>query len=195
MVEVEIGISSPLPRASGLGGETVESNGQSQLKESIVRSVTARTWWAGLLIVISCSPLIAQETRSSGLDSASVLLLKPDRFVRLELPDLGRIQGIVGFRTATELVLKMESESRTVSLGAVDTLWVRGRRTTTGAIIGAILGAGGGAMLGALADGLCEFDCGGDSVLPGALLGAAAGGLAGALVGAAIPRWKRVFPR
>jgi hypothetical protein len=68
----------------------------------------------------------------------------------LQVPDLGRVQGTVGFRTATELLLQGETENRTIRLAAVDTLWVRGRRTKAGAIIGGILGIGGGILLGAV---------------------------------------------
>ena len=146
-----------------------------------------------LLAATLVSPLPAQET-GAGLDSATIVLLKPDRFVRLRVPELGRVQGHVGFRTSTEMVLQMERENRTISLGAIDTLWVRGRRTKTGAIIGALLGLGGGIALGAVVEALCEYDCDGNFVVGGAVFGAAAGGVTGAFIGAAIPRWRRVYP-
>lgn len=160
-----------------------------------MRSVSLKALFGGLLLALVVSPLPAQEARAGGLDSATMLQLRPDRFVRIQVPDLGRVQGHVGLRTGTQLVLQTGSESRTISLGAVDTLWVRGRRTGTGALIGAILGAGGGALLGALVGGLCEYDCDGDYVVGGGVFGAAAGGLTGAIIGAAIPRWRRIFPR
>jgi hypothetical protein len=147
-----------------------------------------------LLTVGVTLPTRAQATPAGGLDSASVLELKPDRLVRLQVPDQGRLQGRVGFRSGSELLLKMDGEERRISLGGVDTLWVRGRHTRTGAIIGGILGTGGGILLGALATGLCEYDCDNNYVLSGAVFGLAAGGAAGALVGAAFPRWRRVFP-
>jgi hypothetical protein len=146
-----------------------------------------------LVVLVIAVPLHAQKGQG-GLDSASILQLKPDRFVRLQVPDLGRVQGTVGFRTATELLLQGETENRTIRLAAVDTLWVRGRRTKAGAIIGGILGIGGGILLGAVGDALCEVDCDGNYTLNGAVLGALAGGVTGAIVGSAIPRWKRVFP-
>lgn len=146
------------------------------------------------LLAILVSPLSAQEI-PPGLDSASVVQLRPDRFVRIQVPELGRIQGTVGSRSATELELQSEGTSRRIQLAAVDTLWVRGRRTKTGAIIGGILGLGGGIFLGALGEALCEYDCDNDNyIVTGALFGAAAGGATGALIGAAIPRWKRVYP-
>lgn len=149
---------------------------------------------AGVLGAMVAAVLPAQQMAPRGLDSASIVFLKPDRFVRIQLPDLGRIQGKVGFRTGSEMVLQMEDEKRTVSLSSVDTLWVRGRRTKTGAIIGGLVGIGGGIFLGALANALCEYDCGGNVVVAGALFGMATGGITGAVIGAAIPRWRRVFP-
>ena len=147
-----------------------------------------------LLLVSLASTISAQESAPGGLDSSSILLLKPDRFVRMQVPELGRIQGTVGARMGSEIVLQSEEGGRRINLAAVDTLWVRGRRTKTGAVIGALLGLGGGVLLGTLFDALCEFDCGGDYTLTGGLIGAAAGGATGAVIGAAIPRWRRVFP-
>ena len=149
---------------------------------------------AGVLAAVSSAAVTAQSA-PRGLDSASILLLKPDRFVRIQLPDLGRIQGRVGARTGPDLVLQMDEENRTVSLGSVDTLWVRGRRTKTGAIIGGVLGIGGGIFLGAIANALCEYDCDGNFIVGGAVFGGVSGGVLGAIIGAAIPRWRRVFPQ
>jgi len=147
------------------------------------------------LLVMLVSPLSAQEIRA-GVDSVSVVQLKPDRFVRIHVPELGRVQGRVGSRSATELVLQSEGSSRRVELAAVDTLWVRGRRTRTGAIIGGILGIGGGIFLGALGEALCEVDCDNHNyMVTGAIFGAAIGGATGAVIGTAIPRWRRIFPR
>jgi hypothetical protein len=148
-----------------------------------------------LLAAFGSVPAVGQEVQPGGLDSASVVQLRPDRFVRIQVPGMGRFSGHVGFHTATELLLKVEGENRTISLGAVDTLWVRGRRTKTGAIIGGILGIGGGVFLGALAEALCEYSCEGDYIIGGGLFGGVAGGVTGAIIGTAIPRWKRVFPR
>jgi hypothetical protein len=147
-----------------------------------------------LLIALQVTPVQAQGQSPGGLDSASILLLKPDRFVRLRVPDLGRVQGRVGFLSPTELTLQAETEYRTIRLAAVDTLWVRGRRTKAGAIIGAILGIGGGIFLGAVGDALCEYDCNGNYVVTGGVLGGLAGGVTGAIIGSAFPRWRRVFP-
>ena len=146
------------------------------------------------LLLSFVSGMNAQEPVRGGLDTASVLLLKPERFVRIQVPDLGRVQGRVGGLTASDLVLQNEGNSRSVRLAAIDTLWVRGRATKTGAIIGAVLGIGAGVFLGALGEALCEYDCNHNYVLSGALIVGAMGGAAGAVIGTAIPRWRRVYP-
>jgi hypothetical protein len=156
--------------------------------------MVTRLAWLLLLLAVPAAPVSGQATRPAGLDSASVLLLKPDRFIRIQVPGMGRLTGNVALRSASELTLMTETDSRAISLGSIDTLWVRGRRTKTGAIVGGILGIGGGIFLGALGEALCEYDCEGNYIVGGALFGAAAGGAAGAIVGTAIPRWKRVFP-
>lgn len=150
--------------------------------------------WLAIAAVMTVPATLRAQSPHVGLDSASIAQLTPRRYVRLQLPEYGRIQGTVGLRSGSELTLQVDAENRKISLGAVDTLWVRGRRTTTGALIGAILGAGGGAFLGAIADGLCESDCNGNGVLVVGLLGAGAGAVVGGVVGTAIPRWRRIFP-
>jgi hypothetical protein len=148
----------------------------------------------GLLGMLALS-LLAQPCQAQGLDSTSVALLKPDRFVRIQVPDFGRVQGNVGAVTPADLTLVTEEGSRTVHLAAVDTLWVRGRRTKLGAIIGGVVGLGGGVFLGLLAEALCENSCEGDAVLTLGLLGTGTGALTGAIIGTAFPRWRRVHPR
>ena len=141
------------------------------------------------ILLVQTSPLEGQ-----GLDSASVLLLKPDRFVRIQVPDLGRIQGKVGFISGPELYLVTGEGSRTISLAAADTLWIRGRQTTLGAVIGGVIGLGGGVFLGLLAQGIGGAESSDNVVGPVALVGTAAGALVGAVAGATFRRWRRVHP-
>jgi hypothetical protein len=149
-----------------------------------------RTHIVFCILLILTSPLEGQ-----GLDSASVVLLKPDRFVRIQLPELGRLQGNVGFISGSDLYLVTEDGSRTVSLAAVDTLWIRGRRTTLGAVIGGVIGLGGGFFLGLLAQGIGGAESSDNVVVPVALAGAAGGALVGAVAGATFRYWQRVVPR
>ena len=147
----------------------------------------------GALVALSFTPGNAWAQ----LDSLTIIVLRPDRFVRIALPELNRIQGRVGQRTATSLTLIGARDTSTVNLAVIDTVWVRGRRITTGAILGGIVGAGGGVFLGWLVAGLCEYDCPGipSATVVGGLLGAGAGAIVGGAIGAAIPRWRRIYPR
>lgn len=138
--------------------------------------------------------LDAQDSRLAR-DSATVVLLKPTRLVRFSLPAMGRVSGRIANRWGDTLALASNGTRQVISLGSIDTLWVRGRATKTGAIVGGILGIAGGLFLGALADGLCEYDCqNSDYLVTGGLLGLAAGAGTGAIIGAAIPRWRKVYP-
>ncbi|MEO8296109.1 MAG: hypothetical protein ABI613_11390 [Gemmatimonadota bacterium] len=152
-------------------------------------------------LAIVASFVIAIVTRSAGAqsgespDSTSLTQLRPSRFVRFAVPNLGRVQGRVDGPVSGSVTLTSQGQTQTISLGAIDTLWVRGRATRTGAIIGAIAGLGGGLLFGALLDALCEYDCGSNATVTVGALGAITGAGAGAIVGAAIPRWKKVFSR
>jgi hypothetical protein len=146
------------------------------------------------LLALAARSAHAQVSDHRGVDSAGIALLRPSILVRVQLPDLGRAQGRVGVRSATEFTLLTDRTSRIIPISAVDTLWVRGRHTRTGAVIGAILGIGAGVFLAELGKGLCEVDCDKIHTIPIALIGGAGGGLLGAAVGSVFHRWRRVFP-
>lgn len=116
---------------------------------------------AGTLAPASLAPAVleAQNPEGAPLDSAMVTWLRPSRLVRFAGPGMGRVEGTVERQQGNSLSLTNRGVRRVISLGSIDTLWVRGRATKTGAIIGGILGIGTGVFLAALADGLCEFDC------------------------------------
>lgn len=97
-----------------------------------------------------------------------------------------------------EATLDGAAGRRSIHLNLVDTVWVRGHVTATGAIVGGVTGAiAMGVLASIVARIACEADCEHAGV-NGALLGGAAGGISGALLGAAvgalIPKWKRRFP-
>ena len=100
--------------------------------------------------------------------------------------------------TAGVATLSTESGNRTASLASLDSIWVRGRATKTGAIIGGVAGLVIGAVfVGVAVDALCEVDCdtaGLEGALVGGALGLGTGGLVGAGIGALIPKWRLRFP-
>lgn len=150
---------------------------------------TLRRW---LPVLLLATPLWTAAAQGGPLDSASLARLRPDRFVRVELPDLGRIQGQVTRNSMTDLYLSQGEQERQIPTAQIQRAWVRGRATRTGAIVGGVLGLGAGLFVGALANGLCESTSCGDATLPAALLGTLAGAGVGAIVGSAIPKWHEV---
>lgn len=106
----------------------------------------------------------------------------------------GRLQALA----AGSATLETTQGSRSVSLAAVDSVWVRHRSTGTGALVGGIVGGvATGLFLGVLVAALCESDCdnaGLEGGLVGLALGGGGGALVGAAIGAAIPRWRLRWP-
>lgn len=123
-----------------------------------------------------------------------------DRFDQIRIGSGGsRLEGLFLDADPLGLSMRMDSDTRTLSLQEVDTLWVRGRATVRGSIIGgAIAGVGAGLLLGALDQGLCDAaDCSGkflEGFAIGFVAGTPPGVLLGAIAGAFIPRWHRKFP-
>jgi hypothetical protein len=123
--------------------------------------------------------------------------LKTGQQIRLSAAGSGRLTGRAGVAMADTLDLAQDDAVRRIPVPAIDTLWTRGRATTTGLIVGGITGAVLGGMAGALGSALCEYDCSNDdtgAVLAGGVIGAALVGGLGAVVGSAIPKWKRQYP-
>lgn len=85
-----------------------------------------------------------------------------------------------------------------VALDDVDSLWVRGTRLKTGAIVGSVVGAGAGLGIGLA---VCELAADGSGcedvelVVLGTLAGAGVGAGLGALVGSAFPSWRLRYAR
>jgi hypothetical protein len=97
-------------------------------------------------------------------------------------------------------MLKLESEDRpliTVRLDEITWLRVRGRSTTTGAVIGGVAGLAFGVLAGVVVARIADED--GDpeyasaiAVLGGVFTVAGAG--TGAIIGTAIPKWRLKWP-
>lgn len=108
------------------------------------------TRFAALLCAVTVTALLAQviraedRSRTSRGRSAELMLfsrLKPGDALRLEGPDLGRIEGrLVGSR-GDSLVLIAESGRSSVRLGDVDGLWVRRTAGKSWSRKGALAGA------------------------------------------------------
>lgn len=125
--------------------------------------------------------------------------LPPGRTVRIAVAGAGRFSGRLLAVGPDSLQLHTAGAApRTVALGAIDSLWVRQRRTKEGLLVGTAVGVAVGVALGlALDKAVCEGASGCRSarspILLGLTLGAGGAG-AGALVGATIVRWRLRAP-
>jgi len=145
------------------------------------------------LILVLCAPALAAQSA----DSVLAPLVPKTSMIRLRTQGTemtGRLLAL----TSGVATLETTSGNRTASLASVDSIWVRGRATKSGAIIGGVAGAVlFGAFVGYAVNGLCEVDCD-NSFIEGALVGGAlglgGGALLGAGVGALIPKWRLRFP-
>jgi len=145
-----------------------------------------------LVLILSAGPLAAQSA-----DSVLAPLVPKSSMVRLRMQGTemtGRLLAL----TSGVATLGTEAGNRTATLASVDSIWVRGHATKTGAIVGGIVGTVIGAVLvGVAVDALCEVDCdnaGFEGAVVGGALGLGAGGLLGAGIGALIPKWRLRFP-
>ena len=109
----------------------------------------------------------------------------------------------MGRASGRTLELLSPSGAREVPIEAVQSLWVRGRRTASGAKWGAIcLGFFGAVVVPVFSTGYCAAwgsDCSNSSqvvgfVAVGAVGGGAIGALIGAGIGAASTEWHQRFP-
>jgi hypothetical protein len=143
-------------------------------------------------MALHSTPLMAQSAEE---------VLRPEAgkrsVVRLQLQGT-RVTGRLVALSAGAAQIEAVAGLRSVSLAAVDSVWVRGRATKTGMLVGAVTGAiVTGIFVGLVVSAMCEVDCdnvGLEGGLVGFGIGAVGGALVGAAIGAAIPRWRLRFP-
>ena len=151
-----------------------------------------------LALALSTLVLVSDLCGQAPLDAA-VRTLKPGQTVRIRAHGGDRIESRILSVRADSAALSLEGASTPLDGAAIDSLWVRGRATGTGAIIGAaVLGIASIPVGQALCGGLSESasSCGGSDVtVPSFLVGAAGGALIGAAIGAGIPKWRLRYAR
>ncbi len=148
-------------------------------------------------LVLSTLILVSDLGGQAPLEAA-VKTLKPGQTVRIRVHGGDRIESRIRSLQAESLGLQLVGDSAAFDLAAMDSLWVRGRATRTGAIAGAaVVGVGSFAFWAALCEGLS--DRGGckewGRVTGYSLAGAGAGALIGAGVGALVPKWRLRYAR
>ena len=129
---------------------------------------------------------------------ATVRTLKPGQTVRIRVHGGDRIGARIRSLQAGSLPLQLVGDSGAFDVAAIDSLWVRGRATRTGAIAGAaVVGVASVAfwagLCTALSDGGGCNDWG--RVTAYSVAGAGVGALIGAGVGASVPKWRLRYAR
>jgi hypothetical protein len=141
----------------------------------------------GLLVTV---PAWAQGSPETGLGS-----VQSGQVVRIRTSAGQLLQGRY---TATDAKLRSTDQELPLAETAIDSVWVRGTRAKSGALIGGlVLGAGSAVFWGFM----CELASDGHgcdetgSVVGLTLAGAAAGAGLGALIGSAAPTWRLRYAR
>ncbi len=149
-------------------------------------------------LLVAFVPLTASAQVAGSQDSvvrAALARIAPGKQIRLHTVAQGRLEGSFAGVTDTGLTLGVVSPA-SVALTAIDSLWIRGSASKTGAIVGGAFGVVAGAVVGAIAAGLDET--GNTSQAAAAVgLGFAGGAgcaLVGGMIGTAIPKWHRRVP-
>lgn len=144
----------------------------------------------------------AVPARAQDPDSARAVLrrdgLCPDAEVQISTTFAERFRGQCVLQDARLLVVR-DGVEQPVLYTAVDSIWVRGPGTRTGAVTGAWVGAGVGGLMGAAHRTLdCDFRCPANAALfglGGAVVGALAGWELGGAIGSGRQIWIRLYPR
>ena len=151
-----------------------------------------------VLAGVSTSALAQNTDRSN-----AVAALEASDRLRLDVAQMGRIEGRFLNADRGTLTLDRDGTPTEFRLGDIERLWGRGRSTGRGAWIGALVG--GAVAIWVAVDvekhtDVCDreaeraFSCPVRAALAGGLLGGVGGGLAGAGIGFAIPTWRLRFP-
>jgi hypothetical protein len=149
-------------------------------------------------LVLSTLALVSDLGAQVPLEAA-VRTMKPGQTVRIRLHGGDRIESRIRSLRAESLALQLVGDSAAFDVAAIDSLWVRGTATRTGAIAGAaVVGIASVAFWGALCQGLSDGPGGCTQwgrVTAYSLAGAGAGALIGAGVGALVPKWRLRYAR
>lgn len=141
-----------------------------------------------LLALGSPVALYAQESLGSVVQG-----LRPGQMIRVKTVQAGRVEARLLTLDGNTLRVQREN-SPDIPVANIDSLWVQGHATGTGAIVG---GLAGGLVFGVLIAGACAHgaDCSGVEVPAMTAGGVVVGALVGALLGSGVPRWKLRYPR
>jgi len=145
------------------------------------------------------STLVHSDLGGQAPLEAAVRTLKPGETVRIRVHGGDRIESRIRSLRAESLALQLVGDSAGFDVAAIDSLWVRGTATRTGAIAGAaVVGLASVAFWAGLCQALSDGPGGCTEwgrVTGYSLAGAGAGALIGAGVGALVPKWRLRYAR
>ena len=139
-----------------------------------------------LLLVVGPASLLSQVT----IDSVASRL-HADQYVRLHVRGGRHLEGRFAFYVVAPAGSQLSVADTLIQVVTVDSLWVRGRATKTGAIVGAVVvGVPAAVFWAEVCALITESDCTAWGAVAGLTAGTAGvGALLGAAVGTAFPRW------
>jgi hypothetical protein len=130
---------------------------------------------------------------------AAVRTLKPGQTVRIRVHGGDRIESRIRSLRAGSLPLQLVGDSGAFDVAAIDSLWVRGPATRTGAIAGAaVVGVASFAFWAGLCTALSDGPGGCKDwgrVTAYSVAGAGVGALIGAGIGSLQPKWRLRYAR
>jgi hypothetical protein len=143
----------------------------------------------GLLTPISA---MAQEAAEVGFG------VRSGQLVRMRSAEGRLLEGRLSRSSAQGPILQVEGSEVPISVAATDSLWVRGNRAMTGALIGGVVFGAGSTALGWFVCAMNNDGHGCQStaqVLGFTALGTAVGAGLGALIGSAFGTWRLNYAR
>jgi hypothetical protein len=153
---------------------------------------------AQVALTLSTLVLVSDLGGQAPLEAA-VRTLKPGQTVRIRIHGGDRIESRIRRLQAGSLPLQLVGDSGAFDVAAIDSLWVRGRATGTGAIAGAaVAGVASFAFWAALCSALSDGPGGCKDwgrVTAYSVAGAGVGALIGAGIGALQPKWRLRYAR
>jgi hypothetical protein len=149
------------------------------------------------LLIFAASPIgaLAQSPDPAN----AVEAIEAGRQVRLDVAQMGLIEGRFLGADRTTLTLDRDGAPAQLQLGDIERVWERGRSTGRGAWIGAAVGVVAGVIVGVQLRGICKDDgirtcTAGELAAVTGLVFGAGGAVVGAGIGFVIPTWRLRFP-